>query len=167
LVDSDRDLDIARVVKDAQILLPALACRARLLLEAGRLEEAEKCVAELLVSSEKLPASWVIDFAVALRALDRGDNLPEWAARVQPGTPWLSAAVAFAAGDFLRAAEICAEIGSLPDEALARLYAAEQLIGESRRAEGDAELQRALAFYRSVGAKAYMARGEALLAASA
>jgi predicted ATPase len=44
---------------------------------------------------------------------------------------------------------IAAELGSLPDEALARLYAAEKLIAENRRAEGDAELQRALAFYRS------------------
>jgi tetratricopeptide (TPR) repeat protein len=154
-------------VKDAQILLPALACRARLLLEAGRLEEAEKCVAELLASSENLPASWVIDLAVALRALDCGDDLTEWAARVTAGTPWLSAAVAFATGDFPRAADICAEIGSLPDEAVARLNAAEQLMAENRRAEGDAQLQRALAFYRSVKARAYVARGEALLAASA
>ena len=35
------------------------------------------------------------------------------------------------------------------------------------RAEADAELTRALVFYREVGAKCYVREGEALLAASA
>ena len=48
------------------------------------------------------------------------------------------------------------QIGSLPDEARARLRA------------GDAEnVAKALAFYRSVGATRYIRQGEALLAASA
>jgi hypothetical protein len=64
-------------------------------------------------------------------------------------------------------AEIYAETGSLPDEAFARLRAAEVLIGEGRRAQGDQELQRALAFYRSVNATAYIREGEALLARTA
>ena len=36
--------------------------------------------------------------------------------------------------------------------------------GEGRRAEADAELKRSLAFWRSVGATAYVREGEALLA---
>jgi hypothetical protein len=82
-------------------------------------------------------------------------------------TTWIPAAKAFVLGDFQRAAEIYAEIGSLPDEALARLRAAEALIGDGSRAEGDVELQRALAFYRSVDAKVYLREGEALLARTA
>jgi hypothetical protein len=57
--------------------------------------------------------------------------------------------------------------GSLPDEAHPRLREAERLIAGGRSSEGDEELQRALAFYRSVGATAYLREGEALLARTA
>jgi hypothetical protein len=70
-------------------------------------------------------------------------------------------------GDFGRSAEIYEEIGSLPDEAFARLRAAEALIREGDRAQGDEQLQRALGFYRSVDATAYIRDGEALLARTA
>ena len=53
------------------------------------------------------------------------------------------------------------------NEADARLRAAEQHAAAGRRAEASAELDRALAFYRSVGATRYIRQGEALLAASA
>jgi class 3 adenylate cyclase len=43
----------------------------------------------------------------------------------------------------------------------------EVLISSGRRVEGDAQLQRAIAFYRSVGATYYVREGEALLAESA
>ena len=71
-------------------------------------------------------------------------------------TRWLEAARAFARGDYLHAAELFSEIGSRPNEAYARL------------AKGDdANVRRALEFYRSVGATFYIARAEALLPASA
>jgi len=58
-------------------------------------------------------------------------------------------------------------MGAARSEALARLRAAERLVRDGRRAEADEQLQRALAFYRSVGATRYVREGEALLAASA
>jgi hypothetical protein len=58
-------------------------------------------------------------------------------------------------------------MGALPEEASARLRAAEALVQEGRRAQADAELNRALAFWRSVGATAYVREGEGLLAESA
>jgi class 3 adenylate cyclase/tetratricopeptide (TPR) repeat protein len=70
-------------------------------------------------------------------------------------------------GDPLAAAELCAGAGFVSEEAFARLRAAEQLVGEGRRAEADVQLAAALAFYRSVGATRYIRQGEALLAASA
>ena len=60
-----------------------------------------------------------------------------------------------------------AEMGALPVEARVRLCAAEWLLENGRRAEADVELQRSLAFWRSVGAHRYFRAGEALLAASA
>jgi hypothetical protein len=49
----------------------------------------------------------------------------------------------------------------------ARLRAAEALTAEGRSAEAQVQLEQALAFYRSVGATAYVRRAEALLRASA
>jgi hypothetical protein len=68
--------------------------------------------------------------------------------------------------DFERAAEGFAEIGSLPDEAFARLRAAERLVAEGRVNAADTQLHQALGFWRSVGATRYIREGEALLAAA-
>jgi class 3 adenylate cyclase len=71
-------------------------------------------------------------------------------------TRWLAAACAFARGNPAEAADLFAEIGSRPHEAYARLAAGDE-----------ANVRRALDFYRSVGAKLFMARAESLLPASA
>jgi hypothetical protein len=60
------------------------------------------------------------------------------------------------------AADVYAEIGVPTDEAEARLRAAKSLIEVGRRDEGEAQLERALAFYRSVGATRFVREGEAL-----
>jgi predicted negative regulator of RcsB-dependent stress response len=60
-----------------------------------------------------------------------------------------------------------AEMGTRANEAFTRLRAAAQLVDAGRRAQADEQLQRALAFYRSVGATRYIREGEALLAATA
>jgi hypothetical protein len=46
----------------------------------------------------------------------------------------------------------------------ARLRAAETLSADGRRAEAAVQLERALVFYRSVGATQYISEGEAVLA---
>jgi hypothetical protein len=53
------------------------------------------------------------------------------------------------------------------DEARDRLWLAESLVDQRRRAEADVQLQEVLACYRSVGATRYVRAGESLLAASA
>jgi hypothetical protein len=55
----------------------------------------------------------------------------------------------------------------LSEEAFARLQAPRVLTERGERAEADVQLRKALAFYRSVGARAYVREGEALLAATA
>jgi hypothetical protein len=82
-------------------------------------------------------------------------------------TRWLDAARAYVAGAFVEAADVHAEIGALSDEAFDRLRAAEALVDAGRRADADVQLQRALTFYRSVSATAYIRDAEDLLAASA
>ncbi len=82
-------------------------------------------------------------------------------------TPWVEAAAAICSGEFRRAADVLGDIGCRSGEAYARLRAAKQLVEVGPRAEADAELNRALVFYREVGATGYVREGEALLAASA
>jgi hypothetical protein len=62
--------------------------------------------------------------------------------------------------------EIFAGMRARPPEAAARRRAAEAHFAAGRRAEGEAELERALDFWRSVGATTYLREGEALLAAA-
>jgi class 3 adenylate cyclase/tetratricopeptide (TPR) repeat protein len=85
----------------------------------------------------------------------------------RPPTPWQEAAQRVAAGDLVGAADVYADLDSLHSEAYTRLRAAEQLVAEGRRGEADVQLQKALRFYRSVGATRFVREGEALLAASA
>jgi hypothetical protein len=69
-------------------------------------------------------------------------------------------------GDFETEGDDSEKEGRRTTAALARLRAAERLVLEGRRSEADIHLQKALAFYRAVGAKRYIRRGEALLAAA-
>ena len=72
--------------------------------------------------------------------------------------------LALVEGRFSEAAESYGMANIRLFEAEARLRLAEQLIREGRRDEGEAELEKALAFYRPIGATLYVERGEALLA---
>ena len=171
LSDTKRVLDHSRAAEDPQVLHPSLAFHSHALLACGRRAEAEPLVDELL---ERLEASrsstlsyWIVPFTVVLAAIDRSNELDTLARNTLVSTRWLDAARAYAAGEFEEAAAIHADIGALPEEAFARLREAEALVEAGRRAEADVQLERALAFYRSVGATAYIREGEELVAASA
>ena len=87
-------------------------------------------------------------------------------ARAAPKTPWLEAGVAVAGRDFAAAAAIYERTGAKGAEAVARLHAAEDAATAGRRSEADAELARAQPFFEAEGAKPYLRRCEALLAAA-
>jgi class 3 adenylate cyclase/tetratricopeptide (TPR) repeat protein len=144
--DSARLIELGREVGYPQALFPALALRARVLAAAGRDEDAHAHAEELLEawrqSTVETAYFWTADLAFALSMLGRGDELVATARNVAASTPWLDAAVAFAGGDEVEAAGGYFAIGSLPDEAFARLRAAE---GRSA----------AEAFVRRVGADGY------------
>jgi hypothetical protein len=97
--------------------------------------------------------------------LGRASEFAECVARAT-ASPWLDACEAYVAGEFERAADLFAKL-SVQDEAYSRLRAAAEHARAGRRAAADAQLRRALAFYRSVGATRYIRDGEALMAASA
>jgi class 3 adenylate cyclase/tetratricopeptide (TPR) repeat protein len=170
LEDSGRALESARLARDPQTLFPALACRTRVLLGAEQEDEALTVLDELMErwreSAASFASTWVPAAAVVAQALGRSEPFLAAAASATMPTRWLEAGGLAARGDFTAAARAYAAIGSLPDEADARLRAAEALAAAGRRGEAEEDLSSALAFYRTVGADACVRRAEELLAAA-
>jgi tetratricopeptide (TPR) repeat protein len=165
--DSADAFAFAKATDDPQILFPALAARARVLHETDCSAEADAVLTELLerwrASPATLGSTWLAYALPTIEALGRGPELAEIVKGTTAKTRWQEAALAVAEGDPRRAAGIFAEIGSLPDEAHARLIAAEALTAAGRLEEAGAELERALEFYRRAGALRYMRKAEAML----
>ena len=164
--DARRAIELARDARDPQAYLPALTDGLRVMVELGRLDEAQLLADELVPALAEgrgegwmvVGAAWVADrvgLAEPLRAfvnsvqVDRRRNVADILDR-----------------NFAIAAEKMEREGRIAMAAYAHLRAAEQFVEEGRRAEADAHLQQALAFYRSVGATRYIREGEALLAAA-
>jgi tetratricopeptide (TPR) repeat protein len=165
LDDVAKAIDHARRSKDPQTLEPSLSRGARLHAEVGRLVEARRLTDELL--GVGVLAYPLVDVAFIANDVDRVDPVRRAIDRVQYGSRFRDAARSLVDGEFEQAADILVEIGNLDDEAAARLRAAEKLLREGRRAEADVQLQKALAFFRTVGATRYIREAESLLAASA
>jgi class 3 adenylate cyclase/tetratricopeptide (TPR) repeat protein len=170
LTDSEYVIAVTGEVRDPQIVHPALAAHSRTLLAAGRPAEAARFADELLellaLGKTGIISYWGIPLAVVLSSLGRADEL-EAAVAGRTETRWQTAALAYAAGELEASADLLDEIGAVVDAAYARMRAAEAYAAEGRRPEADAQLQQALAVFRSVGAAAWVNEAEALFAASA
>ncbi|MDX6509924.1 MAG: hypothetical protein QOG81_1676, partial [Gaiellaceae bacterium] len=170
-VDIEQAVALAHEAKDHQIAHGTYASAAHVFELAGNRKKAEPLVAECVAV---LAAQEDIGFAVtdlptlAWSAVEhgRGEELAKLLGRYERW-PWARAARVYCERRPLEAAEICATIGALPIEAYTRLRAAEQLVAQGRGAEANDQVRRALAFYRSVGATAFVRRAETLLPASA
>jgi hypothetical protein len=165
LTDLAKTMEPARAAGDPQALVTALVLAARLFVEAGQVDKGTALAHEALAGD---PVFWAIsDLAWVARLLDIAAEFGEWIQRTPIETKWHEAARALLERDFRSAADVFADIGALDDEALARLRAAEQLVADGSRAAADEQLQRSLAFWRSVRATRYIREGEALLAMTA
>jgi class 3 adenylate cyclase/tetratricopeptide (TPR) repeat protein len=172
LQDAAIAVELAKQTREPQMLQPVLAFQARVVLAAGSIEKASGLASELLAMlaqqrSVAAEPDWSGELAIVLQALGRGAELLGFVAQVTALTPWLHAATAVAMEEFGRAADLYAEIGSRPDEAFARLSDGRWLLANGRKAEGNVQLGRAMAFYRQVRASVYLREGETLLAALA
>jgi class 3 adenylate cyclase/tetratricopeptide (TPR) repeat protein len=167
--DVERALDLVREIADPQLRHYTTSLATHVLSFVDR-ERASTLATEFLALLRgggelqfaviALPA-----FAAAAHRLGLGEALG--GAVVERGPrPWFEVLRAYAAGDLVRAADALREIGSLPDEAEARLLAAEALIAAGRADAAEEQLERALAFFRGVRATRFVAAGEALAAAA-
>jgi hypothetical protein len=163
---AEKALELARAVGAPQILYPALAFHAHAHAAAGRHDEGAASANELLAlwledgGGASLASFWLPDLSFALAALGRADELVGAAGRVQTQTRWLEAAVAAGRQDWTAAADLYARVGSLPDEALARLNAAAALLRAGRHTDAEEPLAQATAFAESVHAAAWARSAE-------
>jgi class 3 adenylate cyclase/tetratricopeptide (TPR) repeat protein len=167
LTDLQLALEQGRAVRDPQRFLPALAQSARGYALLGREREAHELALEALEVARAHPnhATTLAQMMHVADQLELRTEMRDLIARA-PGSAWKRPALLELEGESVAAADAFAEMGAATFEAESRLSAAKQLIAAGRREEGEAELERALAFYRSVGATFYIERGEALLASA-
>jgi class 3 adenylate cyclase len=161
LSDAGSALEHVRRAKDPQAFVPACAAAAHVFMElgdpAGALAAAEECLA-MLTGAIGFGISGVHVLPWALTPAGRGEEVAFALEHYEPN-PWARAGIAFGRGNPTGAADILGHMGAVSSEAFCRLAAARS---------GDlAQLEPALAFYRSVGATRYVRECELLLPASA
>ena len=159
--DIARALDGSRQMAEPQVLLPALSIAARTYLELGQ-DDAAREVGDELMKHARGALDWrIVDFAFVAAALGHGDELRQMIERL-PQTKLTAANLGLVSGDYVRAADLLDEGSSVFAAADARRAAAAKLAGEGRQEEAERQLERALGFYRSVGATRYIRDCEAL-----
>jgi len=164
LEDAERELALGRRANDPQSLVPSLAWCGYVYATLGRVDEARELADEVIAFGRQHPDRLGPIGSLAHVAVQLGieDTLRELL-DLAPDRPFNVVARAAVHGDYSGAADFLARMGSPTLEAFNRLDAAESLIAAGRREDGEAELERALAFYRTVSATAYLERGNALL----
>jgi class 3 adenylate cyclase/tetratricopeptide (TPR) repeat protein len=170
LADMERGLAAARSAKDPQAVVPALGSVAGLLAREGRLAEARPLLDEALAISRDVQRPYY-SFAPTLLigVLDAGMQ-DEFAAVFGPhadNDPWTGASVTAWRGDLMGAAGAFERHHGKTLEADVRVRAAAQLLAAGDVAAAEEQRRRAVAFYRSVGAKERIREADALLAATA
>jgi class 3 adenylate cyclase len=155
--DLERALDVARLARDPQVINPTRFFAGQIFIAVGERERARELLSEI-ADVQPTDVEFSLGFCeLAWLAfdLDRSEDLLRRLSGIHP-TPWSEAAQAIARGEPLQAAEILGEIGAKPEAAYCRM-----------RSREPAEVERGLAFYRSVGATRYIRDCEQLLAATA
>jgi class 3 adenylate cyclase/tetratricopeptide (TPR) repeat protein len=164
IVHIDEAVVIARKVADPQMVIPTLAAAA---LVYAELDDPERARAFLVDLQPGPRISSVPSAAFAAMRCGYGDVWRSRIAGLLSDTLWDVAVDAVLAGRWRDASEAYEAIGAPPFAALAALRAAQASVASGNRADADALLSRALAFYRPIGAKRYVREGEQLLAATA
>jgi hypothetical protein len=166
LDDMEKALAVARKNEAPESLIQAVGHGIENYLALGRLDEARALVEEARSFDPAVAAlylAWILAWdKEALRLTD--DELEPYFDHLPPELEDTKICRLMLAGDFLQLADIFAGELDLQFEAASRLRAAKQLVREGRNADAAAQADKALAFYRSVGATRVIREAEALLA---
>lgn len=111
------------------------------------------------------PSSFQVMLGLELVDAGRATEAHEIVSRLTAGT-WHDACAAVVERQFAAAADIVDSAGEQSVQADLRLRAARDLIAQGRHGEAQEQLERARAFWRRVGATAYLREADELLAAA-
>jgi class 3 adenylate cyclase/tetratricopeptide (TPR) repeat protein len=160
-------LDRAEKAADPQVVVTTHAHVALVEAELGNLDPAREDAKGALLVDHRFPIAGVgrseAVLAPVASLLGIESQLRVRIADAPPEDLWAPAVRAMLDGDYAAAAGQYHELELLPFEAHARLLAAERFYSEGRFADAVDERDRALAFWRSVGAARYVARAELLM----
>jgi class 3 adenylate cyclase/tetratricopeptide (TPR) repeat protein len=170
VTDAERAVELVRGSNVFQSLCGPFAFRARLHAELREAEDAARLVEEVLstwvASRAGYIETWILDAWLAASKTGN-EALLERAVQASPlDVPWLDAITSLLQREIDAAAATLEEIGAASIAAEARLWGGEWLIEQGRHAEASIQLERSRSFWRSVDARGYLQRSEALLAAA-
>jgi tetratricopeptide (TPR) repeat protein len=168
--DLQHGLAASRAARDPQSVVPALGSLAELLAREGRTMEARTLLAEALDLCRGLETPYyTMGICMAIPVLDTGlqDAALEIFGPHERKDVWTDVTVTAWRGDLAAAAEALGRYGARWPEADFRLRAAAQLRLQGEHAGANEQLERALAFFREVGATQRIREAEKLLSATA
>lgn len=166
LADCEKAVAHARYVGRPDIAPEVLASAAAIYFELDHPEEARTLSVEALSYYTGRVRFVSPDLVWNADAFGRLRDVEAALARMPSTSGWRIAGELILAARFDDAADAFAELGTFEQEARARVRAARQLAEQSRNEEAEPQLERALAFYRSVGATRRIHQAEALLTAT-
>jgi len=159
-----------RGLGEVQMIWPELSRYARFARRLGRTADSDAALSELMDAmraheSVGDPGIWHSELVLALLEAGRANEMSEVVDRLTP-SPWRDVCCAIAEHRFVEAADLLGATGELPFQAEVRLIAARTLIGDGHPVEAAEQLERARAFWSSVGATAYLREADELFAAA-
>ena len=170
LADTELMLGAVRDARDPQAVVPQLARAVWVYAQLDRTDEARTVAGELkpwLENDDVIErVAFLGDFADVAHIVGL-ENDARRTVTAAPAMPWRDALLATLDGDFVRAAETYERMGMPTYAAFQSLRAGETFAAEGRQAEADAQLHKAIAFFRCARAPTFEARAESLLAATA
>jgi len=170
VVEAERAVELVRGSPVFQSLCGPLAFGARLHAELGQTEDAAELVDELLKTWAETRAGyveqWVLDAWFAAWSTGQEARLQSEIEESSISVPWLEIATLLIQRDFDAAIGRLDLMGGFSVAAEARLWAGQWLVQQGRQAEANVQLEGALGFWRSVGARRYLRQSESLLAAA-
>ncbi len=150
-----RTTELSERVERGRSAVRAHLLAARMLHELGRLDEARAALRTALDKTERTYTPQTVSIVLLAEPLGLSDRLDEFLGRAGSSS-WLEIAKLVAGGEHAEAARRLDQAGYRSLAAQVRL-----------RSQADAELEKAIDFFTSVGASRYLTRAKAQLAAMA
>ena len=167
LADAGRGMELARIAKDPQVLVHAIASNMRIQEALGQAERARALARDFAgIGKDVLAGEWMAFVARWLLGSPSAFGLETEIRQAVDQAPvgmWKNIGLACLTDDYARAADLAWEAGDTSLSAYLREAAARDLISWGRAVEGRAQLDQAIELYRRVGARFFIDRCEAVL----